>query len=183
MFPTDALREDHQLMKRMCRAVNAVSERLERGEDVPIRAMENIVDFVRNFWLKYHLDREAAVFTRSHHRATERESPEMAAALMTHQEGQNSAEGMWEALFRFRDGVNEAKLDFADDAIEYVQCMSGHIGEEERILFPKIEEVLTEDDRRYLSQKFGEIDAEQAGGRRQHYQQMVTSLENDLGGA
>lgn len=183
MFPTDALQEDHQLLKRMCGVVNAVSQRLERGEDVPVGAMEDIADFVRNFWLKYHLDREAAVYTRSHYRAMEHESPEIAAALITHQEGQNFAEDMWEALFRFRDGVNEAKLDFADDALEYVQCMSEHIGEEDRVLFPKIEEVLTEDDRSYLSQKFGEIDAEQAGGRRQHYQQMVTSLENDLGGA
>lgn len=182
MQPTETLKEDHQVILRMCRVLTAVANRLEDGGSVSPEATNNIVDFIRNFADRcHHGKEEELLYPRAGDRGVPIEGGPIAVMLIEHDQGRDCTRGMADAAEQYAAGDDEARLAFAGNARSYAELLVPHIDKEDNILYPMCDEVLTDEDQQDLGVKFEEVERERMGEEKHHqYIHLVEKLETEF---
>jgi len=181
MLPTKSLMEDHRAIERMIRVLVTVSERLKQGENVPPGVIEKIIDFIRTFADRCHHGKEEdLLFVRAEERGVPRDGGPIGAMLEEHEMGRAYVRSMADALPKYAAGDGSTRPMLYQNAWGYANLLSQHIAKEDNILYPMIDNFLTEDDQADLLQKFEDVEHERIGHERHHeYIDLVEALETE----
>ena len=181
MRPTEILKEEHRIIKRMLEVLEAISDKLDAGEDISAESLEKTVDFIRTFADKYHHGKEEdLLFTRAELRGVPGEGGPIGVMLVEHEEGRGFGAAMAEAIERYARGEGDARLDYAKNARLYAALRLQHIDKEDNILYPITDNYLTEEDQKELLERFDEVKCgPDGGGKREEYLLLLAGWEEE----
>lgn len=180
--PTEALKEEHRVIERMLRILDAASQKVERDEKVPTEVFKKAVDFTRTFSDRCHHGKEEdTLFPAIERRGIPRHGGPVGVMLMEHDQGRNYVKGLAEAVERYERGDEKAKAAIVQNARGYTQLLAQHIPKEDNILYPLADQVLEPSDNEKLLERFEEIEKERIGeGKHHEYIHLVEELEKQL---
>lgn len=182
MLPTDTLKEEHKVIERMLKVIEAISDRLEKEEDISPDVLENVIDFIRTFADRCHHGKEEdLLYPCAESRGIPKHGGPIEVMLIEHNQGRNFVKGMAQALEKYTQGNKNVRSSLAENARGYVELLSQHIEKENYILYPMVNDVLTEDDQKELLEKFEEVERKQIGeGKHHQYIHLVERLEKEF---
>lgn len=182
MRHTDVLKEEHQVIKRMLKVLEAISNRLDAGEEISLEVLEQTVDFIRTFADRYHHGKEEdLLYVRAELRGVPGDGGPIGVMLMEHEEGRGYVGEMASAIEKYAQGDREALKDYAEGARSYAVLLMQHIDKEDNILYPITDDYLTEADQKELLERFEEVECgPNGGGKLGEYLDLVARYEEEF---
>lgn len=176
--PTEILREEHEVIEHLLHVLAAIAKRIEHGETVASKDIEDALEVVVNFADKcHHAKEEKALFP-----ALVRASPEEGAKLVHRLEGDHAAgrhlvASMRAAVPRLESRDARAREQFAKDARTYVALLREHMDQETKHLLPLVDRAISARERARLAEEFDRIEREETGaGLHEKYEGMIHRL-------
>ena len=181
--PTEALKEDHRVIERLCRVLGHAAQRLDQGQAVSPSVFREALDFIRNFADRCHHGKEEdCLFPALEQHGIPRHGGPVGVMLGEHEEGRAFVRGMAEALDKYEKGDKSAAPALARNARGYASLLTNHIPKEDNILYPMGEGVLSPQAKAQLLERFEAVERERLGpGKHQEYINLVGKLEKELG--
>jgi hemerythrin-like domain-containing protein len=170
---------EHRMIERMLRILIGVSEKIEAGGAVDVELFEKAIDFIRTFADRFHhMKEEGELFPLIERKGIPKEGGPIAMMLHEHDIGRDYVRGMEEALRRYEAGDQNQARAITLNAMGYANLLSQHIRKEDEILYPMGNRLLTETDRKVLTDRFEEIEKKDIGeGVQEIYHQLIDDLE------
>jgi hemerythrin-like domain-containing protein len=180
--PTEILKEEHKVIKRMLAILNVACEKLEKGERVSPEVFKKAIDFIRVFADRcHHGKEEETLFPFVEQRGIPREGGPIGVMLREHEQGRNFVKALAEAVESYEQGDQDAKASIIENARGYTQLLAQHIPKEDDILYPLADKVLSPQDQRELLERFEKVEKEKIGeGKHHEYIHLVEELEKEL---
>ena len=162
--PSEILRKEHEVIKHVLHVLAAMADRVDRGEAVAGKDVDDVLEVVVKFADEcHHAKEEKALFP-----ALRRASAQEGAALVHRLEGDHEAGRHLVAAMRAEmpaaaSGDPRARSQFAKDARSYVDLLTRHIDAETEQLFPLVDRALPAKVRADLAAEFDRIEREETG--------------------
>ena len=137
MFPTEQLKEEHAGIKLMLDILAKVCDRLESGERVDQRHLDQILEFLKVF------------VDKCHH--------------AEHRSGRENIKGMSEAAAKLGRGDRSASSQFVQNARSYIELLLEHIEKENEILYPMADSSIPEQTQEEILEDFEKVEEERVG--------------------
>ena len=182
MSATDVLRDEHRGIERMLAIVEAASNRLAAGGDIPADLYLNAVDFFRGFTDGcHHAKEETELFPALEQRGIPREGGPIGVMLAEHDMGRTYVRAMAEAARRYSQGESAAAAGLVQGGRSYVGLLRQHIAKEDGMLFAMADRVLSKEEQAQLSEAFEVIERDKTGpGEHERYQDMLDEWERGV---
>jgi len=180
--PTEILKEEHRVIERILKILDAACERLEKGEHVSPDIFKKAIDFIRVFADQcHHGKEEETLFPLIEQRGVPRVGGPIGVMLMEHDRGRSFVRALDEAVKKYEQGEENAETAIIKNARGYTGLLAEHIPKEDDILYPLAEKVLTQEDRKKLIEKFEKVEKKRIGeGKHHEYIHLVEELEKEL---
>ncbi|HEY3417223.1 MAG TPA: hemerythrin domain-containing protein [Armatimonadota bacterium] len=177
MYATQQLRDEHEGIKTVLSVLETLADEMQQGRQVNLDHLEQIIDFLRTFADRcHHGKEEALLFPALRDAGIPVEGGPIGAMLHDHDEGRGYIRGMVDALQRLHAG-EDARKEFAQNALSYVSLLRAHIQKENMVLFPMAEQRLSEGDHERLAHDFDKVEEEQIGpGVHERFHEMIHTL-------
>jgi hemerythrin-like domain-containing protein len=171
MGPTATLRHEHELVCRAIAGADALAENARESGAVDVGATREFIEFARFFTDGcHHAKEERLLFPRLCERDAKAESP-VATMLREH-------DGARERVHRLQAALDgSAVATVVENLSAYGALLRSHIAQEHNVVFHLADQLLTEADRRELTQAFEGI--EQEIGLEEH--QRLAAIADRLG--
>lgn len=164
MSPTGQLKKEHEAIRRMLNVLDTICERLDVNEAVDPNHLAKIVEFFKVFADKcHHSKEEALLFPAMEQAGIPRNGGPIGVMLLEHDTGRGYVRGMAESAGRYRLGVTEDGVRFAEHGRDYIALLSQHIDKEDNILFPMADRVIPVETKDTLLQEFERVEEEVVG--------------------
>jgi len=179
MSATDVLKDEHRGVERMLAIVEAATQRLQAGSDVPAELYLKAVDFFRGFTDGcHHAKEEEKLFPVMERRGVPRAGGPIGVMLAEHEQGRAYVRAMAEAASRYSKGDKTAVSALIENGRGYVGLLHQHIAKEDGILFPLADQVLSGAEQAQLAEEFEIIERERTGpGEHERYHHLLDELE------
>ena len=179
MSATDVLKDEHRGIERMLAIVEAATQRLQAGGDVPADLYLKAVDFFRGFTDGcHHAKEEEKLFPTLEQRGVPREGGPIGVMLAEHEQGRAYVRAMAEVANRYSKGDKSAGAALIESGRGYVGLLRQHIAKEDGILFPMADRMLSGEEQAQLAEEFEVIERERTGpGEHERYHHMLDELE------
>ena len=179
MSATNVLKDEHRGVERMLAIVEAATQRLQAGGDVPADLYLKAVDFFRGFTDGcHHAKEEEKLFPAVEQRGVPRMGGPIGVMLAEHEQGRAFVRAMAEAAPRYSKGDKSAAAALIASGRGYVALLRQHIAKEDGILFPMADQVLSDAEQAQLAQEFEVIERERTGpGEHERYHRVLDELE------
>lgn len=164
MSALEPLKEEHRTIERIIGVLNATADRFEANKEAAVEIFEKALDFIRTFADRCHHGKEEdTLFPTLEQRGMPRHAGPMGVMLVEHDMGRGFVKGLAEALKRYKEGDEAAKTAIIENARGYANLLTQHIEKEESILYMMAGQILSEEDHRYLLEKYEEVERERVG--------------------
>ena len=161
--PTELLRNDHRVIEQVLGELEAASERIRRGEKVPVETITKAVVFSQSFVdACHHGKEEACLFPCLEKKGIPREGGPIGMMLYEHQVGREYVMKIQDALARHVDAEAEG-AELSKLCSEYVAHIRQHIFKEENVLFRLGDQVMRTKDMAETSECFERTEEEKLG--------------------
>lgn len=179
MKASEVLKNEHRGIERMLKALSKEADQLEAGKQVSAEALQQHVDFLRNFADRCHHGKEEhELFPALRKAGVAVEGGPIGVMLSDHEEGRGYIRGMVKALEAYAQGDDSARAPLVANIRGYVTLLTQHIWKEDNVLFAMADKVLSEDEQARLIAQFDRIEAEEMGpGVHERYHQMLDELD------
>jgi len=181
---TEQLVDEHRTIKPVLKIIDKICERLESGEDVDPRHLEQIVEFIRIFADKTHHGKEEDLLFQAMEEASipnkgkSDEENVFYALLLEHYVGRDYVKEMSDAIAKYGSGDRGALHRFIDNARDYAELLTQHIEKEDDIVYLIADTELSEEKKRGLLEEFKRVENERLGIRRyEEFQKLAEHLE------
>ena len=133
----DLLINEHKYVSRMLVVIRKVCFNLMENNEIDYEDFEKIINFVRNFADGHHHQKEEIfLFNKMvDHLGDTGKNVITHGMLVEHDLGRSYIRNLIEALEKYKNGDNEAKLDIIANAISYATLLENHIHKEDNIIF------------------------------------------------
>ena len=181
MMPTDQLVKEHVSIQLMLNVLDRVCGKLDAGEKVSHKHLEQILEFIKVFADQCHHGKEEEfLFPAMEKVGIPRDGGPIGVMLAEHTEGRQYVKELGEAIERYGGGDRTAVTAFVSSARKYVELLNAHIEKENGILFPMAEEHLPERKKIELLAGFGRVDDEKIGrAQHEHLQNILKRLTTE----
>ncbi|MDO8689506.1 MAG: hemerythrin domain-containing protein [Dehalococcoidia bacterium] len=180
--PTEILKSEHLVIKRMLDVLSIAADKLDKGQEVDPYVFDRSLDFIRQFADYSHHGKEEDVFFAAVEAAgMPRDAGPVGVMLEEHDEGRKAVRKMAEGLAKYRAGDTSAIPGLVRGARDYVYVLRNHIPKEDDILYPMGDEMISVQAQAKMAQQFEQVQKDRMGDRQQYYLQMVEDLEKELG--
>lgn len=178
---TASLRRDHELIEKVIKAMEATTELLVQGKQIPESILLPVIDFSKNFTdVCHHSKEENALFPALEQAGMPRNMGPIAMMLIDHERSREIGKHMEESAKEYIDSGNSSNL--INDMKQYTEHITEHLWKENNKLFLMAEARL-----QYVSKKVDsqlnnieESKLKETGKTRDHYEKLVESLTEDL---
>ena len=179
MRASEVLKNEHRGIERMLRVLEKEATQLEAGERVDPAALDQHVDFLRNFADRcHHTKEETELFPALQRAGVAVEGGPIGVMLEDHNQGRAYIRSMVEALKGYGQGDPSAAAPLAAAIHGYVTLLTAHIWKEENVLFAMGDKVLSEATQAELIERFDRIETEEMGpGVHERYHHMLDELD------
>src|SRR5512141_1564626 len=178
MFPTEQLKEEHAGIKLMLDILAKVCGRLESGESVDQRHLDQILEFLKVFVDKcHHAKEEDILFPAMERSGIPVEGGPIGVMLAEHRSGREKIKGMSEAADRLGRGDRSASSQFVQNARSYIELLLEHIETENEILYPMADGSIPEKTQQTLLADFDKVEEERVGhGKHEEFHRMMDRM-------
>lgn len=182
VYATEILNRDFDVIKRVLQILEKVSNCLDNGEPISRETFGEIIGIINEFSERRHQEKEEMVLfpLLKAERGGEKKDF-LGRLLMEHVSARDQMRDFANAINNIYQG-KKAKKQITKIAYGYNKWMKKHMQTEEKVLFPWVNKILTEDKQRILIEKFEAMEKEDIdNGRYEKYMTMIERLENQLG--
>jgi hemerythrin-like domain-containing protein len=181
MKATDELKREHQGIELMLNILQAVSTRLDQGQQVAPDHLSGIMEFLTVFVDKCHHGKEEDfLFPALEAAGVPREGGPIGVMLKEHEQGR-------ELVARLKDALADDKSEGASTGAEiqaivgeYMALLSQHIVKENTVLFPMADEKLDANSDIELVQAFDRLEKERIGvGKHEEFHALLHRLRDE----
>ncbi|HEU4390719.1 MAG TPA: hemerythrin domain-containing protein [Blastocatellia bacterium] len=177
--PLHILKHEHRVIEQVLRALDGLCLKLSWNDPVPPSAMSAVLDFIRSYTDTFHHGKEERyLFPTLQEFGIPGEAGAISALLKEHQMESVLVEDLSKAAANYGDGKADAVPAFIEAARRYRDLLTGHMREEDTILFSIADGLLDESARERLSQGFAAAEGEMGSTQRDKYERMALELEN-----
>ncbi|MEG0050814.1 MAG: hemerythrin domain-containing protein [Terrisporobacter sp.] len=147
MSGIDLLIEEHKYVKRMLVVMRKACLRLVDNKEINYDDFNSMISFVRNFADGHHHNKEEILlFNKMVDNLGETGKNVIThGMLVEHDLGRSYMRNLEEALNKFKNGEEEAKLDIIANAVSYATLLENHIHKEDNVIFTYAKRALSED--------------------------------------
>jgi hemerythrin-like domain-containing protein len=164
MKVTEKLMQEHRVIERVLFALERAATRLSRGEDVYLRFFIGTSVLINGFTNSYHDKKEEAVLLPvMYEHGLPKDSGLVAMMLAEHEESQRLSHRLRQATERLQSGDIRARDQVVLSALGYVSLIRRHIKEEDEVLFPLIEKILSPEQQQRISEALVRFENEENG--------------------
>ena len=179
---TDMLMEDHQLIKRLLKVLDATVQRLEQGQTVRPGLFLEVADFSQNFTDSCHHRKEEALFASMVAHGLSEQTSAVALMPQEHEQGLAHNEDLRAMAQRWQAGDDAARAAIIAVVNEYAAMQHQHIHEETHILFPIAKQILPPEAQDELAAAFERIEREDIDpDLKPKCRALVETLEHEVG--
>ena len=180
MKAVEELKMEHRGIEVMLQVMNAISERLGRGEPVPAPHLDGILEFLTVFIdTCHHGKEEEFLFPALESAGVAREGGPIGVMLREHQEGRDLAARLRQSAPGCKSGDQTAVAELRNTVQEYVNLLFRHIEKEDTVLFPMADARLDADQDATLVEAFERLERERIGpGRHEAFHALLDQLED-----
>lgn len=177
------LKDEHGGVKVMLAILGKVCDRLEAGQRVDPKHLEEILEFLKVFVDKcHHAKEEDHLFPAMEKAGVLKERGPLGMMLLEHQAGRDFVRGMTEAAGALAKGDPGAGKRFTANARSYTDLLLQHIDKEDNVLYPMAERLLPAEADGALAAAFEKVEEERVGhGRHEEFHRMMDRLKTIYG--
>lgn len=173
--PTHILRHEHRVIEQGLRALDGICLKLKTGDRVPGEALSLLLDFIRNFAIRFHHAREEThLFPALRQVGVRDEGGALEFLRDEHLLEQQLLAELELVIDEYGNGDPQAVDHFIQAATAFRDHLANHMQQEDAVLFSLAEELLDEPAKLALLQAFNHDEVGQA-----RYEEMATTLERD----
>jgi hemerythrin-like domain-containing protein len=174
--PVQQLRQEHDVVLMVLEAMEREVAAIERDGRVDAARVAKMVDFTRHFTDGCHHDKEERVLFPLLQERSAKAAGTVAVLLSEHEGGRQAMRTIAEAL----PGAateESARIAIAKALGDYAHVLRLHITKEHDLLFPMVDELLHDDERRQIAAEFERLEREETGaGVHERYHELARSL-------
>ena len=174
--PTYLLRHEHRVIDQAMRALEGMCFRMQTGGDAPSEELSKLLDFIRNYAVRFHHVKEEAHLFPALEQIGVRDEGGSLAFLRDEHEAERRLLGDLDLAVEEYRHDSKAGEKFVSAALQFRDHLIEHMHKEEAILFRLVEEMLDDQVKDALTHVFAEASAE-AQGWVQRYEQLAKELE------
>jgi hemerythrin-like domain-containing protein len=149
------LMDEHRGFSSMLDVLDAVADRLERGADVPMPMLVDVLDFFESFTDRHHDKEEEMLFPLLAKHGIGPDQTVVSVLMSQHEAGRVYGKKMRNELKRLQQGDPSAAAALAADARAYTELIREHIRIEDEYFYKLADQVLTEAEHAAIVEKFG----------------------------
>ena len=173
MRATELLMEEHEIILNGLRVLDALAARASRGEAVPAKAVNGVLDFLSGFAdAHHHAKEEGILFPAMEEAGFPRDAGPVGVMLHEHEPGRA-------LIAALREAPAQPDALFAQAARAYAALLSQHIEKENLILFRMADQAIEGEDRRHVEEAFDEFERAHAE-RREQQERSIAALAISL---
>jgi hemerythrin-like domain-containing protein len=150
----NVLMDEHRGFSAMLDVLDAIAGRLERGADVPMPMLVDVLDFFESFTDRHHDREEAKLFPLLARHGIGPDQTVVSVLLSQHEAGRVYGTRMRTQLKRLQQGDAAAGLALAADARGYTELIREHIRIEDEYFYKLADQVLTEAEHAAIVEQF-----------------------------
>ncbi|WP_346858809.1 hemerythrin domain-containing protein [uncultured Draconibacterium sp.] len=152
---TQNLENDHIYILRLCDVILKMVEK----ESTETDHFELVVQLIKNFADGlHHAKEEDLLFPLLGDKGFSKEQGPVAVMLHEHVQGRNFVHGVTEGIQAFKSGNSDSIQVIYENLSGYAHLLQAHIDKENNILFRMADDVLNDDEQKYLLSKFSTIE-------------------------
>lgn len=182
MKATDILMEEHQLIMRLLKVLDAAAQRLDQGQVIRPGIFLELADFSLNFTDRCHHRKEEALFASMVEHGLPEQTSAVALMPQEHGQGRVHNENLRAMVQRWQAGDDAARATIIAAVNEYAAMQRQHVHEETHILFPIAGQIIPPEAQDELVAAFERIEREDIGPDvKPKYRTLVETLEHEVG--
>ena len=179
MRATQLLMEEHEIILRGLRVLEALADRATRGVEVPTKAVGETIEFLAQFAdIHHHHKEEEILFPALEEAGLPRDGGPVGVMLQEHVQGRELISALRAAAPRAA-GDAAARAQFANTAHAYTALLTAHIDKENHVLFPMADQAIGGADVRRVEEEFDAFEVASAA-RRTQQEGVVARLAREL---
>jgi len=150
----DVLMDEHRGFGSMLDVLDAIAGRLERGSEVPMPMLVDVLDFFERFTDRHHDREEAMLFPLLAKHGIGPDQTVVSALMSQHEAGRVYGMKMRQELKRLQQGDPAAAAALVADARGYTELIREHIRIEDEYFYKLADRVLTEAEHAAIVEQF-----------------------------
>lgn len=175
------LEEEHKVILRMVKVLNAMHKRFESGGSVDTATLTEVVDFFRAFADKgHHAKEEDVLFPTLERNGVRSQGCPIGTLTGEHKQGRALMTALNDAIDKYARGDSTAKATISASIKAAIELYTDHIWREDYLLFPMTEKVLPKPALDALTTSFNEVETKFGSDFHNRYEQMVEKLEESF---
>ena len=179
MRATQLLMEEHEIILRGLHVLEALADRAASGAELPAKAVDDTIEFLRQFADIHHCQKEEEILFAALEKAgLPREGGPLGAMHEEHEQARTLLAALRAAAPRAAANAR-SRGRFAEAARAYATLLTGHIEKENHLLFRMADQALGAEDRRRVDREFDDFEIRSVG-RRDQQLDVVARLSRDL---
>lgn len=182
MKATDILMEEHRVIERVLKAMEAAAQHLEAGRVVPPDFFLTAAEFVKGFADGCHHKKEEEVLFKALQAAgLSATSGPIAVMLAEHEQGRAYIRALRAAAEQWQRGERAAVASVVANARGYTTLLREHIAKEDGVLFPLANQIIAPAAQDDIAERFEHIEHEETGaGVHERYLALAETLERQV---
>ncbi|MDO8638058.1 MAG: hemerythrin domain-containing protein [Candidatus Daviesbacteria bacterium] len=179
MKATEQLKEDHQGVKLALSILEKINLKLKKGENVNLKHLEQLLEFIRVFVYKCHHGKEEdLLFPAMEKAGVPNEGGPISMMLEEHNLGRNYVKNFAKAIEEYKIGDPRAAKQIIKNTNGYITLLKEHIDKEDNILYMIADAHLSVKTQKDLLEKFEIIENEKVGrGKHEEFHKMLNNLQ------
>jgi len=183
--PTEVLKKDHKIIKDIVKILEACANSLRESGKCDLDILNGSMSLIKNFTHKYHRRMEESVlFKIAEKKALPWSAGNINSLLYEHEEGAEQVRRMADLLNEsVKNGLAGKKSRKAvfKNIYAYSSLLSSHLTQEEKILYPIIESLLSNQERKNILQSFKRLEQEMKEiGDKERYASIIKEYKKRL---
>ncbi len=182
MEATEILIDEHRVIERVLASLETAAGRLSDGQPLNPGVFIMAADFIKGFADGcHHKKEEGVLFPAMQAAGVPGEGGPIRVMLSEHEQGRRLAAAMRAAADRLASGDASASESVAENALQYVALLRGHIAKEDTVLFPMADRVISGAARDEVSAAFDHVEHEEAAeGVHERFLALAAAIEREV---
>lgn len=179
MKATDQLKEEHKGVLLMLQILEAVCQRLKKGQEVNPEHLSQILEFLKVFVDRcHHTKEEELLFPAMEKAGVPNEGGPIGMMLLEHDQGRGYIKGFAEAVESYQSGDKKTGAKIIKNAQGYINLLKEHINKEDGMLYVIADMHLSKKEQEKLAQEFEKVEKERIGlGKHEQFHKLLDELE------
>lgn len=176
---TQVLVTEHKAVLAILKVLEKINQRIENEEQVEIKHLEQILEFIKVFVDEcHHAKEEVYLIPTVVKLGIDDHDNLIKTILEQHNKGRFYANELKQAVESYKNGEKSALAQIVENAQSYINLLNIHIDKENNLFFKRSDVVLTDVKQEELYKNFEKIEEEKIGiGKHEEFHKMIDYLK------